>query len=236
MTAGDPPSAGAGPRTYIRRRGRLTRAQARALDTLSADYLLAPSALCAGVSEHFERPGPLGLEIGFGMGHALLDWARQRPAWNLVGVEIYEPGVGAALLGLEREALGNVRLVQAPVELVLECLPAGSLEEVRIFFPDPWPKARHHKRRLLQPDFIRLVTGRMAEGALLWIATDWEDYADSIIRVLDAEPGLAPAAESGPDPTFHARPRTRFEARGIRLGHRVWDLRYRRNASSTESR
>jgi tRNA (guanine-N7-)-methyltransferase len=233
-----------GRRAYIRRRGRITRGQARALDELAGQYVLDAGAGRLDLVESFGRSAPLGMEVGFGMGHGLLDWARSAPDWNLLGVEIYEPGIGAALLGLERDHLNNVRLLQAPAELVLERQPDVVLDEVRIFFPDPWPKARHHKRRLIQPDFVRLLVEHMRPDALLWVATDWEDYAEWIMSVLDGEAELTREA----DPTVTAadaaatadsvagRPRTRFEARGIRLGHRLWDLRYRRKAPSTPSR
>jgi tRNA (guanine-N7-)-methyltransferase len=233
-------------RTYIRRRGRMTRAQARALSELAPRYCVTPEALGDPVAL-FGRAAPLGLEIGFGMGQGLVAWARQRPDWNLLGAEVYEPGIGATLLGLAREGLDNVRLVDAPAEALLEeGVAPGCLDEVRIFFPDPWPKKRHHKRRLLQPDFAALLAERLAPGGLLWVATDWEPYAEWIVAVLDGEAGLereaaprvtepgaaaGPAADavadSGADPV-EDRPRTRFEARGLKLGHRVWDLRYRR--------
>jgi tRNA (guanine-N7-)-methyltransferase len=223
----------------------MTRGQARAMEALAGRYVLAADAGRFDLAAAFGRTAPLGLEIGFGMGHGLIEWARARPDWNLLGVEIYEPGVGAALLGLQREGLDQVRLVQAPAEEVLEHrLTPDVLDEVRIFFPDPWPKARHHKRRLLQPGFVRLLAERMRTDALLWVATDWDDYAEWMIAVLDAEPALARVA--APEITAadaaavaesaHRRPRTRFEARGIRLGHRLWDLRYRRNSSRTASR
>ncbi|MFU8814272.1 MAG: tRNA (guanosine(46)-N7)-methyltransferase TrmB [Pseudomonadales bacterium] len=232
-------------RTYIRRRGRMTRGQARALAMLQERYCIDPDAGLLDVPALFQRNAPLGLEIGFGMGHALLDWARERPDWNLLGSEIYEPGVGAALLGLQREGLDNVRLVAAPAEQLLERqLACGALDEVRIFFPDPWPKQRHHKRRLLQPQFVRTLTERMKVDATLWVATDWEAYAEWIVAVLDAQPGLTRLAEprvtdaatAAAAESVHGRPRTRFETRGIKLGHRTWDLRYVRNRSSTPSR
>jgi tRNA (guanine-N7-)-methyltransferase len=246
-SASDEPTDGhRGPRTYVRRRGRMTRGQARAMDALAGRYLLdSDRAEPLDVVAEFGRSAPLGLEIGFGMGHGLIAWAQERPDWNLLGVEIYEPGVGAALLGLEREGLDHVRLLQAPAEHVLEHrLAPATVDEVRIFFPDPWPKARHHKRRLVQPEFIRLLVNRMRTDALLWVATDWDDYAEWMVAVLDAEPALyrvtdplviAADAAVAFEPV-HGRPRTRFEARGIRLGHRLWDLRYRRNSLSTASR
>ena len=230
-------------RTYLRRRGRTTRGQARALTELSNRYCLDPGAGLLDPASVFGRDVPLGLEIGFGMGHALVEWALQRPGWNLLGIEVYQPGIGAAMLALARHELANVRLLEAPAEQVLEAnLGPDSLTEVRIFFPDPWPKKRHHKRRLLQPELVALLTRRLAPDGLLWVATDWADYAAWIVDVLDCEPALtrerAPRVETcGPGATDdEGRPRTRFESRGRRLGHAVWDLRYRRNRASTESR
>jgi tRNA (guanine-N7-)-methyltransferase len=229
-----------GQRTYLRRRGRLTRAQARALVELSERYCLASADCLLEPSRIFGRDAPVGLEIGFGMGHALIDWALARPHWNLLGLEVYQPGIGSAMLALEREGIVNVRLLEAPAELVLESrLDAASLDEVRIFFPDPWPKKRHHKRRLLQPEFATLLASRLRPDARLWVATDWDEYARWIVDVLDAEPELLREPEprerdsvTGQRETGAAaqtqRPRTRFECRGLRLGHQVRDLCYRR--------
>lgn len=230
-----------GPRLYLRRRGRVTRGQGRALDELAPRYCLAPEGGVLDPPAVFGRAAPLGVEIGFGMGHALIDWALERPEWNLLGIEVYQPGIGSALLGLERNGLGHVRLLEADAQGVLNRrLAPDSLDEVRIFFPDPWPKARHHKRRLIQPDFAALLARRLRPGGLLWVATDWADYAEWIVAVLDAEPMLEPARahrvesdvrdrETAPAGALEpVRPHTRFESRGRRLGHAVWDLRYRR--------
>lgn len=224
------------PRVYVRRRGRMTRAQARAVTELSPRYCLdaqAPGLIDTLVA--YGREAPLGLEIGFGMGQALVDWAQQRPDWNLLGLEVYQPGLGSAMLGLERLGLDNVRLLECPAEAVLDQrLASESLDEARIFFPDPWPKKRHHKRRLLQPDFAALLASRLKPGGVVWVATDWEDYGQWMLEVLDGEPALVaerpPRIEQDRDEADagEARPGTRFEARGRRLGHRVWDLRYRR--------
>lgn len=216
-----------GPRTYVRRRGRMTRGQARAFAELADRYLLSATEPLLPPEAAFGRQAPLGLEIGFGMGHALLAWAAERPDWNLLGVDVYQPGVGAALLGLEREQLDNVRLIEAPAEHVLDVLLAPAcLDEVRIFFPDPWPKKRHHKRRLVQPALARSLAERLRPGGALWLATDWEPYAHWMIEVLDAEPALERDRE--PRVTAERRTRTRFEHRGLSLGHRVWDLSYQR--------
>lgn len=222
--------------TYVRRRGRMTPAQARALGGL-AERFSVPDTGPLDQQRTFGRVAPLGLEIGFGMGQSLLYWAARRPDWNLLGLEIYQPGIGALMLGLEREELQNVRVIEAPAESVLEHrIEAGSIAEIRIFFPDPWPKKRHHKRRLVQPGFVALLARCLQPGGRLWLATDWEPYADWMLEVLEREPLLRNLAGTGAfagaavdsDDTS-ARPVTRFEARGLRLGHRVWDLRYQRN-------
>lgn len=202
----------------------MTRAQARALADPGA-FLLGSEDEPLDVSTTFGREGPLGIEIGFGMGHALLAWAADRPEWNLLGIEVYEPGIGALLLGLEREALGNVRVIEGDAARVLETrVTEGSVDEIRIFFPDPWPKKRHHKRRLVQPDFVRLLSTRLKPGATLWLATDWEPYAEWMLEVLQKAPELRNAAAAGFAERGAERITTRFEARGERLGHDVWDL------------
>ncbi|MEQ9005995.1 MAG: tRNA (guanosine(46)-N7)-methyltransferase TrmB [Pseudomonadales bacterium] len=218
------------PQTYVRRRGRMTRAQARALDTLAPRYLLdsgeGAEQRPPRWADTFGREVPLGVEIGFGMGQGLVDWAQRCPDWNLLGIEVYLPGIGSALLGLDQAGAEHVRLVDAPAEWVLDhWLAPGSVDQVRIFFPDPWPKKRHHKRRLVRPDVIARVADRLKPGGLLWLATDVEAYAAWMLEVLAGEPALA-RDEAGADD----RPRTRFEARGLALGHGVYDLRYRRRS------
>jgi tRNA (guanine-N7-)-methyltransferase len=200
----------------------MTAGQSRARATL--DHLCLDASVPFDAQAAFGRSAPLGLEIGFGMGQALLDWAERAPDWNLLGLEIYAPGVGSLLLGLAERELGNVRAIEAPAEMVLERHLAGTpLDEVRIFFPDPWPKARHHKRRLIQPAFVADLADRLRPGGTLWLATDWAPYAEWMRSVLAGEPRFEPAAEEP-----GARVETRFEARGLRLGHQIADLRYRR--------
>lgn len=218
-------------RAYIRRRGRMTAGQSRALAELGRFRLPHPGdRLDPDVV--FRRSAPLGVEIGFGMGHALLDWARARPDLNLLGIEIYQAGIGALLLGLEREGIDNVRVLEAPAEAVLaERLAPGSVDEIRIFFPDPWPKKRHWKRRLIQPAFVALLADCLRPGGQLWLATDWVPYAEWMTEVLAGEPRLTAlsATELATAALAQSRLPTRFEARGARLGHAIRDLRYRRN-------
>ena len=205
----------------IRRRGRMTQGQRRALEQLAPRYLVDPEP--NQWPAVFGRNAPLGVEIGFGMGQATLDWAASQPQLNIVGIEIYRPGIGALLAGIERLGLPNLRLLEGDAALLLDSkFEAGSLDEARILFPDPWPKKRHQKRRLIQPDFVRLLASRLRRGGRLLLATDAAEYAEWMADVLAAEPALAVAAPAG------ERPTTRFEHRGRRLGHRIHDLAYQR--------
>jgi tRNA (guanine-N7-)-methyltransferase len=211
-------------RTFIRRRGRLTRGQRRALEETAPEFLVDPEP--GQWPQVFGRTAPMGLEIGFGMGQALIDWAEHSPDLNLVGVEIYRPGIGSALLGIANRELANLRIMEGGAEtLVGEKFPAASLEEIRIWFPDPWPKKRHHKRRLIQAPFVAALANSLNPGGVLRLATDWADYAEWIRAVLDGEPRLV---EASMEPE---RVTTRFEARGVSLGHQVWDLAYRKGSN-----
>ena len=216
--------------TYLRRRGRLTRGQARALETLGPELTVTlEGSGPLDLDALFGRAAPVGLEIGFGSGQALLDWAEASPDWNLLGIEVYEPGIGSLLKGTAERALTNVRVIsEDAAEVLAAWIPAGALHEVRVFFPDPWPKKRHHKRRLINPPFAALLAERLRPGGRLRLATDWREYAEQMLQVLNAEAGLVNEAGDGFAPRFEGRNITRFEARGQRLGHRVWDLCYRR--------
>ena len=201
-------------------RGRVTKAQRRALDELLDKYQL-DAPVEAGAA-------PLGVEIGFGMGDALLDWAQARPDWRIVGIEIYPSGVGAALKRIEELELDNVRLAFAAAEEVLETLiPAGAVQEFRVLFPDPWPKKRHHKRRLLQPGFVSELANRLVAGGSLRVATDWAPYAEWALEILRGEPQLKNTAE-GYSQDSDWRRTTKFEQRGLRLGHDIYDLHFTR--------
>ena len=158
---------------YIRRRGRFTKAQAAALDALTEQYRWA--------SEDLDQR-PLGMEIGFGMGFELLAWAQQQPQWRLLGVELYQPGIGSMLSRLKKLGIENVRLVDQPAQLLLQLVSDESLSEVRIFFPDPWPKKRHHKRRLIQPEFLEQLHQKMHAGGIVRLATDWAPYAEWMVE------------------------------------------------------
>nr|WP_241505938.1 tRNA (guanosine(46)-N7)-methyltransferase TrmB [Parahaliea mediterranea] len=190
------------------------------------DYSPAPVDLDA----LFGRAGRRVLEIGFGMGRSLATMAAADPAANFIGVEVHTPGVGRLLHTLADEEIDNVRVYcHDAVEVLQHCIPEGALDTVQVFFPDPWHKKRHHKRRLIQPDFVALLVSRLKPGGVLHLATDWENYAEQMMDVLSANAQLENTAGAG---AFAARPAhrplTKFEQRGERLGHGVWDLLFRR--------
>ena len=211
--------------SYIRRRGRFTPAQSRAYENLFDRYRISPQDIG-------RRTEPVGMEIGFGMGAELLGWARQQPAWYLCGVELYQPGIGAMLTRLHNQQLGNVGVVDQPAQQVLAALPEQSLSEVRIFFPDPWPKKRHFKRRLIQAEFLRQMGRVMKADSLIRLATDWAPYGQwmveqfaqvSVFKLIDDRIRRADASSAAV-----VRGTTKFEARGERLGHDIRDLVYER--------
>jgi len=219
----------------VRRAGRVTAAQARALHALAPRFVLPwPGTANAplDVAAAFARAAPLVLEIGFGMGEATAQIALARPDENFLCCEVHEAGVGALLKRMGEAHIGNIRIVQHDAVQVLEhLLPDASLDGVHIFFPDPWHKSRHHKRRLVQPSLVALLARRMKNGAYLHCATDWQPYAEHMLHVLHAEPLLAnTAADYAPRPAY--RPLTKFENRGLRLGHGVRDLVFTKGTSA----
>jgi tRNA (guanine-N7-)-methyltransferase len=219
-------------RSFVLRQGRFTPAQQRAFEALwprfGLDY--APSKGPRDFDAVFGRSAPRVLEIGFGNGEALRFGAAHDPGRDFIGIEVHAPGVGRLLNGLEADGLGNVRVYHHDaVEVLSGEIADASLDEVRIYFPDPWHKKRHHKRRLVQPAFAALLVRKLAPGGRLHLATDWQDYAEQMWDVLDAEPGLRNrAGPRGHVPRPEWRPRTHFEARGLKLGHGVRDLLYDR--------
>ena len=207
----------------------MTRGQQRALEQLAQQRVHQVGEPAPDFSELFDREAPLGVEIGFGMGHALLSWAEQQPGWNLLGIEVYQPGIGALLLGAEREGLTNIQVLEGDAEQAFATMFAeASVDEVRIFFPDPWPKKRHHKRRLVQPAFINLLARILKPEGRLLLATDWVPYAEWMLEVCAAEPLLQNLADTGYSQRADERIVTRFEARGTKLGHEVRDLAFQR--------
>jgi tRNA (guanine-N7-)-methyltransferase len=217
-------------RSFVLRQGRFTPAQQRAFEQLWPRYGLDYRGQPRDFDAEFGRAAPRVLEIGFGNGEALHFAASRDPARDYLGIEVHAPGVGRLLNALATDGIGNVRLYHHDAVEVLENEVAeGTLDEARIYFPDPWHKKRHHKRRLVNPAFARLLASRIATGGRLHLATDWKDYAEQMWDVLDATPGLANrAGPRGAVPRPEWRPQTHFETRGRKLGHGVWDLLYDR--------
>jgi tRNA (guanine-N7-)-methyltransferase len=217
-------------RSYVLREGRLTPGQQQALQTLWPAYGLVPPPAGRRIdfSAAFGREAPVWLEIGFGNGDALRRIAARHPEVNCLGIEVHRPGIGHLLKGLAADGLTNVRVMRADAaEVLREHVADATLARVLVFFPDPWPKKRHHKRRLVQPAFAGEMARVLAPGGLVHLATDWSDYAEHMRSVLDTEPGLDNTVSGWAERPAY-RPRTRFEARGERKGHEVFDLIYRR--------
>ncbi len=226
-------------KSYVRRAGRTTTGQAKAFEELGPTFLLSYTAAPLEVASAFARQPqdslarepqdrPLILEIGFGMGEATAHIAGVMPEKNFLCCEVHEPGVGALLKRIGEQALTNIRILQHDaVEVLDHMLPAQSLDGVHVFFPDPWHKTKHNKRRLLQTPLVAKLAARLKVGGYLHCATDWEPYAEQMLEVLSAEPLLANTASAyAPKPDY--RPLTKFENRGLRLGHGVWDLVFQR--------
>ncbi len=217
------------PRSYVRRTGRVTNAQARALQNywplhgLQGDKPL-------NYKEIFNRSAPCNVEVGFGMGDSLALLAEQNPGLDFIGIEVHEAGIGRLLSMIEKRSITNLRILRGDASILLEnCFSDASLAAVLVYFPDPWPKKRHHKRRLIQPAFINAVAGKLAGKGHFKLATDWADYALQMLSVIEiqgqfrnlAGPGQFMAGQ-------HHRPDTKFELRGKRLGHEIYDLCFER--------
>ena len=219
-------------RSFVLRQGRVSNAQRRAHETLMPLYGVPftgrTAATLLDLEAIFGRSAPRFLEIGFGMGETTATIAKAYPHNDYLAVEVHTPGVGSLLKQIEESGLTNIRIIQHDVVEVLQhALPLECLDGVHIFFPDPWPKARHHKRRLIQPEFVAMLCRHLKPGGYIHAATDWKEYAEQILRVLRSDPLLAnTAVEYAPRPEY--RPLTKFEQRGLRLGHGVWDLIFRK--------
>jgi len=214
-------------RSFVMRAGRLGPGQARALAELGPRYVLPYVETTFDFAAAFGRDAPRVLEIGFGMGDATAAIAAALPGTDFIGVEVHTPGVGALLKRIGEQQLGNLRLIQHDaVEVLQRMIAPASLTGVHVFFPDPWHKKKHHKRRLIQGEFVRLLASRLRDGGYLHCATDWQPYAEQMLEVLDAEPALANSAGAGYAAKPAYRPLTKFENRGLKLGHGVWDLVY----------
>ncbi len=219
-------------RSFVLRTGRMTPGQQRAYDQNWSRWGLAHADGLLDYDEVFGRPGPRVLEVGFGMGQSLVSMAKAAPDVNFVGIEVHKPGVGRLLHSMVDEDVSNIRVYcHDAVEVLRDCIADSSLDTVQIFFPDPWHKKRHHKRRLIQPAFIAALHSKLKQGGVLHLATDWENYAEQMLEVLSNAQGMTNTCDDGgyaPRPA--SRPLTKFEARGERLGHGVWDLLFVKTA------
>ncbi|TXL14763.1 tRNA (guanosine(46)-N7)-methyltransferase TrmB [Methylococcaceae bacterium HT4] len=212
-------------KSFIRRIGRMTTAQRYALDTLWGKYCLDHELVC-DFAEIFGRRGPVILEIGFGNGESLAKTALENPDKDYIGIEVHKPGVGNLLAQLERQGISNVRIFyHDAIEVLEKCIPGHGLSGVHLFFPDPWHKRKHHKRRIVRPAFVHLIAQKLVAGGYFHAATDWQHYAQHILKILTAAEvfsNQSPSQDYCSRPDY--RPLTKFEQRGLRLGHGVWDL------------
>jgi len=217
-------------KSFVMRSGRMTEGQQRGLDQGWPKFGMEPAAGMQDFDQLFGRSAPRTFEIGFGMGQATLEVAAAAPDEDFIGVEVHRPGVGALLNGMLTQNLSNIRVYSwDAIEVLRDCVADASLDRLLLFFPDPWHKSRHHKRRIVQPEWAQLVRQKLKIGGVLHMATDWEAYAEHMLDVMSAAPGYRNLAADGryvPRPA--ERPVTKFERRGERLGHGVWDLKFQR--------
>lgn len=217
-------------RSFVMRTGRMTEGQKLALDSGWPAYGLELEQGRLNLAEIFGRQAPVVFEIGFGNGDSLAEMAAARPDADFIGVEVHTPGVGRLLHHIQQQGLTNLRVFREDaVEILHRCIPDHSLDCVQLFFPDPWHKKRHHKRRIVQPAFAQLVHSKLVQGGTFHMATDWQNYAEHMLEVMEAAPGFENTAGAGRYQSAKPahRPETKFEQRGKRLGHGVWDLIYR---------
>lgn len=217
-------------RSFVLRMGRMTAGQQRALDELWPRYGIDFAAATLDLDQVFNRHAPRVIEIGFGTGEALFAYAQAHPEMDCLGIEVHKPGAGHLLLQVQQAATTNIRVsCSDAVEVLSQQIPAASIDAVHVFFPDPWHKKRHHKRRLIQTAFADVLARALRQDGMLRLATDWQDYAEHMRAVLDEHPEfINTAGAEGYVPRPDDRPLTRFERRGHRLGHGVWDMAYRR--------
>ena len=220
-------------RSFVMRQGRMTEGQQRGMDEVFPKLGLDPTTMFNS-QEIFGNNHPLVFEIGFGMGDSLLQMAMANPDSNFIGVEVHQPGVGRLLNNADKAGVGNLRVYQDDaVEVLLHCFADNSIDRLQLYFPDPWHKKKHHKRRIVQPEFARLVNRKLKPGGIWHMATDWQPYAEQMLEVLTESENFVNAAGKGqysarPD----YRPETKFERRGVRLGHGVWDLIFNKTETS----
>lgn len=213
-------------RVYVRRRGRMTAAQARAVETLWDRYVIDPPGNHVSIDDIFARQAPLGVEIGFGMGRELAQWASQAPDWNFLGIEVYHPGIGALLNACETGQIENVRVVEDDAFSFLKRLDDAVVNEVRVLFPDPWPKKRHHRRRLVNAAMLDLFARVLVPDGEIAVATDWQPYADEIAALFEDHAAFRGERRDHVDAADSRL--TPFERKGLAAGHTVSDFRFRR--------
>ena len=215
-------------RSYVRRAGRMTASQQRALDELWPDYGVEYSPQQLDLDEVFARNAPVVFEIGFGNGDSLVQLASEDQSSDFLGIEVHDPGIGHCMIAARTAAVDNLRIIgHDAIEVLENQIAPAQLARINLYFPDPWPKKRHHKRRIVQPAFLELCASRLNSGASLHVATDWANYAEHIDEVLDESPlfTCAERREHGGDQPLD-RPATKFERRGLKKGHRIWDWRF----------
>lgn len=219
-------------RSFVRRQGRLTEGQQRALDAYWDRYGLRLDGGMLDFTQVFGRAAPVILEIGFGNGKSLVEMAKQQPEKDFIGIEVHRPGVGSLINEAHTQGVHNIRVYHDDaIDVLAQCIPDDSLMGFQLFFPDPWHKARHNKRRIVKPEFIQTIHQKLQVGATVHMATDWQHYAEQMLEVMNADRSFANtvseadlASTGGYAPRPEYRPKTKFESRGERLGHGVWDL------------
>ena len=218
-------------RSFVKREGRLTKGQAAAIEKCWSSMGLEHSQGLLDFSQVFGNDNDVVLEIGFGMGKSLVEMAKNAPHLNFIGIEVHRPGVGACLMEADEAGLTNLRVFEHDaVEVLADCIADDSLTTMQLFFPDPWHKKRHHKRRIVQPEFVESLRQKLKIGGVFHMATDWENYAEHMLEVMTAAPGYENISETQDYvPRPDNRPLTKFEQRGHRLGHGVWDLMFKRS-------
>ncbi|MFT5276677.1 MAG: tRNA (guanine-N7-)-methyltransferase [Glaciecola sp.] len=219
-------------KSFVKREGRLTNGQARAIEQNWSNKGLSVEQGMLNFEEVFTRSAPTVLEIGFGMGKSLVEMAAAAPEHDFIGIEVHRPGVGACLADAEEANIENIRVFEHDaVEVLAQSIPDGSLHRLQLYFPDPWHKTRHHKRRIVQPDFVQSLRQKLAVGGTFHMATDWEPYAEHMMEVMTKAQGFENISPDGPNgyiPRPDYRPITKFEVRGQKLGHGVWDIIFKR--------
>jgi tRNA (guanine-N7-)-methyltransferase len=218
-------------RSYVVRGGRLTPAQQEAIESLWPIYGIDKDQSVLDRESVFGRDAELVFEIGFGMGDSLVAMAAQHPDRDYIGIDVHPPGIGTILRDIHEAGLTNLKVMQADaMEVLADCFDDGSLQRIQVYFPDPWHKKRHHKRRMIQPPFVDALAKKLCVGGVLHLATDWENYAEQMMEVMSASPHFLNMAGEGEFAAEHERVETKFERRGRRLGHGVWDLLFEKTA------